>query len=370
MKQILLVHILITVLFFTVSCDKTDNNSIKTLTINFNHGISLNEVINEIEVIELETNDSSLIKDIRKIEFYKDCIYVYDHLQHIIVIFDEDGKYINRINNKGQGPGEYLEIIDFGINRFTQQIYILDPRKQNLLFYDLHGNIVDIKRLPKLSGCTYISLQFPNKETFMFVTSDSNNRLKVMDSINDSLLLEDFPGNEYNERAYLFSDSLFLPDLSNRVYRYQKAKIEKNYQIDISSLSPELNSKETPEPYDMQSRIAFIKKLINSENIDYIIRSIDETSQFVLLSFIRKNLYYTYVIDKRTGSFFSFNTIDENFNPYIKFMNNDFLIGMHYSEYNTMYESITSASDMDILMNRSEESNPVLIKYYLNNSQK
>ena len=48
MKQILLVHILITVLFFTVSCDKTDNNSIKTLTINFNHGISLNEVINEI----------------------------------------------------------------------------------------------------------------------------------------------------------------------------------------------------------------------------------------------------------------------------------------------------------------------------------
>ena len=355
----------ITQLLLSVGCKKEIDNSINTYRIDFKNSAPTSDFIKSTELIALETNDSSLIKYIRKIEYYKDHIYVFDHDQRIVVIFDKDGKYINTINNKGQGPEEYMHINDFGIDRFSDEIYILCPFKQTLFYYDLHGKLVDKRKLPTLTGGTYIRLQMRNRDTFMFLTADSNNRLKIMDGTDDSFILEDFPRKEYDEWPYLFADSLFLPDLSNQVYSYCAGKLEKRYQIDIASLSPELKTNDFPETLNRESYIAFSQKLINSENIDYLIKQFDETSQFILLSFWRKSIYYTYIINKETGSFYSFNSIDEYFGPFIKYMNDDFIIGLHYSELNEMYESIVIESDLDILRNKSLDSNPILIKYNL-----
>lgn len=362
--------LIFTLLLFTVSCNKINNNITNKHRIDFENSTPINDFINKVELIELETNDSSLIKSIRKIEYYKDHIYVFDKDQRIVVIFDKDGKHINTINNKGQGPKEYLDINDFGIDRFSNQIYLLCPFKQTLFYYDLHGILADMKKLPTLTGGTYMSLQLPNKDTFMFLTADSNNRLKIMDAADNTFIIEDFPGKDYDEWPYLFSDSLFLPDLSNQVFSYHEGKLEKSYYLDIASLSPELKSKNTSKPYDRQSVSNFMNKLVNSENIDFLIKQIDETSKFILLSFWRKSIYYTYIINKETGSFFSFNSIDEYFGPFIKYMNNDFIIGLHYSELNDMYESIVNTTDMDILNNKTEDSNPILIKYHLKDDKK
>ena len=361
MKSILLSLISIMVLY---SCsDKAIDSSANTYRIDFKNSAPTSDFIKSTELIALETNDSSLIKSIRKIEYYKDYIYVFDHDQRIVVIFDKEGKHINTINNKGQGPEEYIDINDFGIDRFSNQIYLLCPFKQTLFYYDLLGKLVDMKKLPTLTGGTYMSLQLPNKDTFMFLTADSNNRLKIMDGDDDSFILEDFPRKEYDGWPYLFADSLFLPDLSNQVYSYSAGKLEKSYQIDIASLSPELKIKNTPKPNDRQSVNNFINKLVNSENIDFLIKQIDETSKFILVSFWRKSLYYTYIIEKETGSFYSFNSIDEYFGPFIKYMNDDFIIGLHNSELNEMYAPLVSKSDLAILKNKSLDSNPILIKY-------
>lgn len=356
---------LISIMVFYSCSDKPIDNSVNTYRIDFKNSAPTRDFIKSTELIALETNDSSLIKSIRKIEYYKDCIYVFDHDQRIVVIFDKEGKHINTINNKGQGPEEYIDINDFGIDRFLNQIYLLCPFKQTLFYYDLHGKLVDKRKLPTLTGGTYMSLQLPNKDTFMFLTAESNNRLKIMDGADDSFILEDFPSKEYDEWPYLFADSLFLPDLSNQVYSYSAGKLEKRYQIDIGSFSPELKIKNTPKPNDRQSVNNFINKLVNSENIDFLIKQIDETSKFILVSFWRKSLYYTYIIEKETGSFYSFNSIDEYFGPFIKYMNDDFIIGLHYSELNEMYASIVSESDLDILKNKPLDSNPILIKYNL-----
>lgn len=354
-----------TLLLFTVSCNKINNNITKKHRIDFENSTPINDFIDKVELIELETNDSSLIQSIRKVEYYKDFIYVFDHDQRIVIIFDKDGKHINTINNKGQGPEEYLDINDFGIDRFSNQVYILCPFKQTLFYYDLHGNFIFTKKLPSLIGGTYMSLQLPNKDTFMFLTADNTNRLKIMERADNTFIIEDFPGKDYDEWPYLFSDSLFLPDLSNQVFSYHEGKLEKSYHLDIASLSPELKSKNSSKPYDRQSASNFINKLVTSENIDFLIKQIDETSEFILLSFWRKSIYYTYIINKETGSFYSFNSINEYFGPFIKYMNNDFLIGLHYSELNDMYKSIVSTKDIHTLNNKSDESNPILIKYYL-----
>lgn len=360
------ISFLVLTLFF-VSCNKLNDNSVKKYRIDFDKSNPLKEFVKHTELIKLETNESSLIRDISKVEFYKKYIYVFDLSQNIIVIFNQDGKYKNTINNVGQGPKEYLNINDFGINIFSDQLYILDAIKQLLFYYDLQGNLVEIKKLPKLTEGSYFSLQFCNTNTILFWTSDDKNRLKVMDCVKNSFTLESFPKKEHARMAYLFSDSLFMEEMSNLVYSFDEGKIKEKYRIDIASLSPELKSKEIFKSFDNKSYITFINKLINSENIDYVIKYINENSKFILISFYRKSVYYTYIINKETGSFYSFSNIDKNFIPFIKYMNNDFLVGVYESDFEYMYKSIINPIDMDILNNISEECNPVLIKYYMNN---
>lgn len=358
-----------TLLFFLVSCNNLDDTTCKKYKIDFENSTPIKEFIEHIELIELETKESSLIRDISKVEFNENYIYIFDLSQNIIVIFNQDGKYINKIKNKGQGPKEYLNINDFGINRFSNKLYILDGIKQLLFYYDLKGNLIEIQELPKLKEGSYLSLQFVNSNTILFWTADDKNRLKIMDCVNSTFILEKRPRKEYSSKAFLFSDSLFMEEMSNLVYSYNEGEVKSKYQIDIASLSSALKSKDTYKPHDNKSYLGFARKLINSENIDYIIKNIDETSKFILLSFYRKSLYYTYIIKKETGLFYSFNTIDENFIPFIKYINNDFLIGVYEPEFDYMYKLIINSNQKKTLNNKSEENNPVLIKYYLNNDK-
>ena len=364
----ILVLVFIVLLFF-VSCNNVDDTSLKKYKIDFENSTPIKEFIEHIELIELETIESSLIRDISKVEFYENYIYVFDLSQNIIVIYNQYGKYINKIKNKGQGPKEYLNINDFGINRFSNKLSILDGIKQLLFYYDLKGNLIEIKKLPKLKEGSYLSLQFVNTNTILFWTADDKNRLKIMDCVNSTFILENRPRKEYSSKAFLFSDSLFMEEMSNLVYSYNEGEVKSKYQIDIASLSSALKSKDTYKPHDNQSYLGFVRKLINSENIDYIIKNINETSKFILLSFYRKSLYYTYIINKKTGLFYSFNTINENFIPFIKYMNNDFLIGVYEPEFDYMYKLIIDSNQKKTLNNKSEENNPVLIKYYLNNDK-
>ena len=72
------------------------------------------DIFTDISVIPLETNDSSFIGSISKIELSDGKIYVLDKSSTKQVhIFDTVGNYISSIGNIGRGNGEYLNIEDF-----------------------------------------------------------------------------------------------------------------------------------------------------------------------------------------------------------------------------------------------------------------
>jgi hypothetical protein len=60
------------------------------------------------QIIPLETNENCLISQINKIEIRNNYIYIKDDLAKSVFIYDIDGKFINKINAVGQGPGEYV----------------------------------------------------------------------------------------------------------------------------------------------------------------------------------------------------------------------------------------------------------------------
>ena len=73
--------------------------------------IPLSEIAEDVTVIPLETRDSILIADLpivgSFVSYENGHIYLMDKTQ-TIWIFDKKGKFVNKFNRKGRGPGEFI----------------------------------------------------------------------------------------------------------------------------------------------------------------------------------------------------------------------------------------------------------------------
>lgn len=69
-----------------------------------------------VTFVPLETNERSLISSITKILYKNETYYIFDKVQAMIFLFDDNGSYITKIHNIGSGPGEYADISDFDID--------------------------------------------------------------------------------------------------------------------------------------------------------------------------------------------------------------------------------------------------------------
>lgn len=130
-------------------------------------------------------------------------------------------------------------------------------------------------------------------------------------------------------------------------------------------VKPNLRSHSFPKSYEAQEELSFFEQLIKSENIDYLIKDIYSSSKYILLSFYRKSLYYTFMISKDTGLYFNFNSLDKQFIPFIKFVDENQLLGVYFPELLPKYKAILKTAYYSILENHSEENNPILIRYKL-----
>ena len=85
--------------------------------------------LEKIEIVPLETNDSSLLFRINKVIYDKDinmfAIYTSDQ---IVYAFTGKGQYIdNSKRMKGQGPEDYTMVLDISFNPYLKGIDLLNP---------------------------------------------------------------------------------------------------------------------------------------------------------------------------------------------------------------------------------------------------
>lgn len=85
--------------------------------------------LEKIEIIPLETIDSSLVHKCRKILYNKEMdIYAVYTREQIVYTFTGDGRFINSSRRmKGQGPKEYYMILDINFNTYLKGIDMLNP---------------------------------------------------------------------------------------------------------------------------------------------------------------------------------------------------------------------------------------------------
>lgn len=73
-------------------------------------------------------------------QVFEDRYYIHDYRRSQIFVFDREGRFQFALNEKGDGPGQYLNLSDFAIDTVRRNLVVLCAVSNALFFYDLGVN--------------------------------------------------------------------------------------------------------------------------------------------------------------------------------------------------------------------------------------
>jgi hypothetical protein len=236
-------NILIFALLFIGSC--TRNKQINNVN-NVNIPIleKPKDLFNEIVLVPLETNDSSLIGNINKIYIDDTSIYILDSNQKSLFVFSNKGKYLHKLHKVGRGPGEYVHIADFNVNS-NGDIEILDSYK--IITYNNQLEYVNEFNIPTVAH--YFC--WLDEEHIILYHLQAQNRISLYNWSTKKILYESLHNpkysrmlpNSYYPPFYKSGEDIYLEaPFSNDIYQVTHDGLKKIYTffesspIDLSKL--------------------------------------------------------------------------------------------------------------------------------------
>ena len=102
--------------------------------------LSLNDMVESIEYIPLETKDNCLVGTIVSYIFSDKYILIKEKDNNYL--FSRSGRFISKIGNIGGGPGEYYSASMFQIDEKNNHVILYDSYNEKLLYYDMKGRFI------------------------------------------------------------------------------------------------------------------------------------------------------------------------------------------------------------------------------------
>ncbi|MDL2244588.1 6-bladed beta-propeller [Parabacteroides sp. PFB2-10] len=130
--------------------------------------IKTSSLFKDVTTIPLETKENCLIGEISNIQITDDYIFVLDkkHAESLYG-FHKNGSFFMKYGNVGHGPGEYLSISDFTINKDDHEILIFDNHSMKVLCYDMNSGDY-IRSIPVSGeGLTRFNIQYVENILYM-----------------------------------------------------------------------------------------------------------------------------------------------------------------------------------------------------------
>jgi|GEM_PF-3121057 hypothetical protein len=384
--QILTVLIIsLTLLILSCKPRKIDNEVIKSLEFTIlkinpkqvqkdNNKISL--FSNSIKYIPLETQDSILVGSIDKIVTRNNKIYILDKMTETIFCFNiENGKFLYKLNKKGNGPNEYFSVMDFNVNE-DEEIVIYSSN-QGLLFYDNNRFVKKID-LSIIASDFYIDRKdtiyfhlgrFPNQTIFQEFPKQYRLIKTVKDTIIDKYLPYEY--NDYYLRIPIAKNSLFISQdtlniidyLNQETYSVVNGNISGKYKFTFT------NNKETFNYNNSKTLNNSILEKIKKDNYTGL-SSYLESENYIFISYnIEKFVMYSYIVKNdlkvnNLGIFYfdDFNNIP--FGGHMLGINNNELIA--FMEPTTLLDLIRGnnavSENLRVLKNKLDPSNnPIIV---------
>lgn len=343
-------------LFF--SCNRTDFSS--SIDLSKNHNVSVFDVFSDVKAIKLETTENNLIGEIKRIEYYNYHYYILDERSQQIFCFDEDGRFVYKINSQGKGRGEYHYITDFSIDQKNEQLVVLDPVVQRVHFFDLKGNFLishDIKS-DKVLGLNRV---YPIQDSLLLLISITYERLQIYSLTEEKTVYSDFTYDlpstlhafsPYDNVFFFDNKVLFLVPLSREVVDVSAMYPEPYFSWDfgphnnseqqIASLIEEIKIKQKiPEYFLLPWQAVGKNKILNH----HIVKSF-ENNRFRIAAIEFDNDYKFVIIDKIDNQTFVFGAFDQGIRLPYEHMQSDRAIAFYKPEFGPRELNIIERQEM------------------------
>lgn len=216
--------------------------------------------------------DEVPIGEVRRILIQNELIFILDHTPRLFC-YNMDGTLRYQIDNKGGGPEEYGNLLDFAVNAPLRQLLAYDSRKRKIIRYDLYSGEF-LSALP----LTYIAPMHLalSGGAFYFDTPDHFNTPGKKDlyysliySLNGSAVDGRFfphdPVSEYdfnfgNGHPFYYSNDTLLYNkrFDNLIYRLEAGQVTPCYRFELPEPLPLSLVENKTNPADLiQSRYSW-----------------------------------------------------------------------------------------------------------------
>ena len=365
MKYLILSLIIIT----SCSCSKKEQtDNVSKLIFNEETNIDFKKDI-ECSFIPLETTDSCLFGDISAIRIVDDKIYIIDKGSKRLLVFGTSGKFITQIGKRGNGPGEYMSVNNFHIDKKKQIITLVDAHQAKIFHYNLKDyQYLNSQKSPYFSDCCWLSdgniawtfhggYNTGKRDMYYVKITDSElNTITLLyptTFLPEYLMIPHLLFYTFNQKCYL--NLPFLPT----IYEVSSQKLIPTYQLELGKhkfASPEwLKTNAEKNYYKTISNSNYIsgqhvKETENSICVEYYIEGMNQ-----YIGFYNKKTGVSFI---QKGSDFAKN-IGLNGIYQLKGTHEDYFI---FTTLPNTFKRFNSSSNESnpIMENIKEDDNPVL----------
>lgn len=283
-NTILIVNILLIILL--ESCDSKRAKSIPLDKLLDLRGSSLDirDITDSIEVIDIQTTDSSLIGSVDDIKTTREFIAIVS--MNRCLMFNRNGKFIRKIGTKGRALNEYLYITD--VFPFENFLWLVDESGKKVMKYDYSGNFIKSISLDKHREFT--SLFFISEQEFVLFIPDYGiwHSKNMFVFYKDAISYDSIPHiNPIKSEAYVrfyykegqfcfFNNGITFKSMFNdTIYRIDNNELAEYYitELGISKAIPDARVKilSNTEPQLMKK---MAQVFLIGESVDFLLLSI------------------------------------------------------------------------------------------------
>lgn len=270
-------------------------------------------------IIPLETNNDSFIRKISRIYKTNEEIFILDKTLNKLLVFDIHGNYRCKIENIGNGPREYISLMDFCLDTEKEEILLLCDRPYKIMRYKYDGQFVDeikntdlFRNIVMNDGYIYCNRIESDKndlnEYEIYCMSNHGeprgNILRRRDNIANKV---QHVGSFLNRSMYTYYTRRF----DNKVYRIIKDELTERYTLDFGKFN-------APEHLSQEQDFKKFERECKEKKYIYSITEFIENEKYIM--FLTNQAICLY--DKNKSTFTGYPTIK---NAEFKIESNSFL---------------------------------------------
>ncbi len=358
-------------LFFE-SCISERNDTISDSVIVINPFLKedFEPVIEIKKIVKLESKpDLPLVSPFWTIEFVNDKFYIADAFRGYFYIFNNDGKFLERVGKLGSGPGEFTTIFDLDFDPFDSVFVVFAHNDRKVLRYNLDGKFVNefyidffAKELIPLENGFIFYVDFNSSE----INDEKNILLTNTNGKIDHSYLKyietDRPSIEFS--GFLSKNNLgalYATSLEDTIYQITENALYPRYVVDFGSYRVPAKVKSDPALDGL---------------IDYSIlnRPGFETDKYLILPFTHKRYKNKLFYNKESGK----SSIDREMeNPIFQLFSvpsssgkqGNFISEISFGQWFSLAQSkkdmiaVLYPELYEMLKNFTEEDNSILVIY-------